>query len=203
MGDIRFAPRAESLQGSATLQITAKAAELKAAGRDVVSLSAGQPDFPSPPAAVEAAARPCGRAGPDIRPTPAFPTSPGGGRPVGACTDYRRILPGAGLLRANTASPTCWRPCRRHRFSFPSVVVSYPDVKRLDTVAGEGSTSPRKTREAAEGGGMIFNSPCNPPGFTSPGDRRPGDALGRKHVGHLRRHLRVPVLRRRRSAPPP
>jgi aspartate aminotransferase len=34
---------------SATLAITARAAALRAAGRDVISLSAGEPDFPTPP----------------------------------------------------------------------------------------------------------------------------------------------------------
>ena len=37
-----------SLSPSATLQLSAKAKELKKSGRDIISLSAGQPDFPTP-----------------------------------------------------------------------------------------------------------------------------------------------------------
>ncbi len=47
--------RAANLKPSPTLAITAKAAELKAAGHDVISLSAGQPDFDTPQHICEAA----------------------------------------------------------------------------------------------------------------------------------------------------
>ncbi len=40
-----------------TLRMTRRTAELRAAGREIVDLSAGQPDFPSPAVAVEAARR--------------------------------------------------------------------------------------------------------------------------------------------------
>ncbi|MCK5941950.1 MAG: aminotransferase class I/II-fold pyridoxal phosphate-dependent enzyme, partial [Planctomycetes bacterium] len=45
-----LAPNARSrrIEESATLAITAEAARLKAAGHDVVSLGAGEPDFPTP-----------------------------------------------------------------------------------------------------------------------------------------------------------
>lgn len=50
--------RTKRVQESATLQITTRAMKLKAEGKDVVSLSAGEPDFPTPDfvcrAAVEA-----------------------------------------------------------------------------------------------------------------------------------------------------
>ncbi len=42
---------------SATLGVSAKAAELRKAGRDIISLSVGEPDFPVPPAARDAAIR--------------------------------------------------------------------------------------------------------------------------------------------------
>lgn len=45
------------LSPSATLQLSAKAREMLQSGRDVVSLSAGQPDFPTPAPIVEAALR--------------------------------------------------------------------------------------------------------------------------------------------------
>ena len=50
--------RVAKVKPSATIAVSMKAAELRAAGRDVLSLSAGEPDFPTPEhigaAAVEA-----------------------------------------------------------------------------------------------------------------------------------------------------
>ena len=46
--------RAQAVSESITLAITARAQELRAAGRDIVSLSAGEPDFPTPPDIVHA-----------------------------------------------------------------------------------------------------------------------------------------------------
>ena len=49
--------RAQALQPSLTLAIAAKARTLKAEGRDVCSLSAGEPDFDTPAFIRQAAAR--------------------------------------------------------------------------------------------------------------------------------------------------
>ena len=46
--EIRVANRAASIRPSPTLAVTAKAAELRAAGRDIITLSAGEPDFDTP-----------------------------------------------------------------------------------------------------------------------------------------------------------
>jgi aspartate aminotransferase len=54
---MRLASRLQQVQESATLEVTRRAAELKASGVDVVDLGAGEPDFASPPVAVEAAKR--------------------------------------------------------------------------------------------------------------------------------------------------
>ncbi len=43
-----FTDRIGRIQPSATLAMTAKAAELKAKGLDVINLSVGEPDFPTP-----------------------------------------------------------------------------------------------------------------------------------------------------------
>jgi len=43
-----FADRIDRIQPSATLAMTAKAAELRAKGVDVINLSVGEPDFPTP-----------------------------------------------------------------------------------------------------------------------------------------------------------
>ncbi|MEN8208146.1 MAG: pyridoxal phosphate-dependent aminotransferase [Candidatus Fermentibacteria bacterium] len=45
---MKYSSTIMSLSPSATLQLSAKAKELKKSGRDIVSLTAGQPDFPTP-----------------------------------------------------------------------------------------------------------------------------------------------------------
>ncbi|KAF0994783.1 pyridoxal phosphate-dependent aminotransferase [Geobacillus sp. TFV-3] len=52
---MKLAKRVASLTPSATLAITAKAKELKAAGYDVIGLGAGEPDFNTPQHIIEAA----------------------------------------------------------------------------------------------------------------------------------------------------
>lgn len=46
--DTRLAERLKNIQPSSTLAVTAKAKKLKAEGRDVVNLAAGEPDFDTP-----------------------------------------------------------------------------------------------------------------------------------------------------------
>ena len=50
-----LSPRVEALQPSATMAISARAAALRREGRDVIALSAGEPDFDTPAPIVEAA----------------------------------------------------------------------------------------------------------------------------------------------------
>lgn len=52
-----LAERVQRLQPSPTLAVTARAAELKAQGRDIISLGAGEPDFDTPEHIKEAAIR--------------------------------------------------------------------------------------------------------------------------------------------------
>ncbi len=52
---MRLAGRVSRIGESATLKVTRRAAELRAQGVDVVDFGAGEPDFQSPPVAVEAA----------------------------------------------------------------------------------------------------------------------------------------------------
>lgn len=53
--EIQLSNRANSIKPSPTLAVAAKAAELKAAGQDIVSLGAGEPDFATPAHVKEAA----------------------------------------------------------------------------------------------------------------------------------------------------
>lgn len=50
-----LSPRVAAMQPSATLAISGRAAALRREGRDVIALSAGEPDFPTPAPIVEAA----------------------------------------------------------------------------------------------------------------------------------------------------
>ncbi len=52
---MRLAERLQQIKPSATLAVAAKAAELKAAGQDVIGLGTGEPDFATPASACEAA----------------------------------------------------------------------------------------------------------------------------------------------------
>ncbi|MDE0804039.1 MAG: aminotransferase class I/II-fold pyridoxal phosphate-dependent enzyme, partial [Acidimicrobiales bacterium] len=51
--------RIGAIAPSATLAVTAKAKELKAAGESVIGFGAGEPDFPTPDHIVEAAVAAC------------------------------------------------------------------------------------------------------------------------------------------------
>ncbi len=57
MSDIRLSSRVRRIKPSPTLAVTARAAALKAQGRDVVGLGAGEPDFDTPDHIKEAAIR--------------------------------------------------------------------------------------------------------------------------------------------------
>jgi aspartate aminotransferase len=46
--DIQLSERVLSIKPSPTLAVTNKAAELKAAGKDIIGLGAGEPDFDTP-----------------------------------------------------------------------------------------------------------------------------------------------------------
>ncbi|HSM15148.1 MAG TPA: aminotransferase class I/II-fold pyridoxal phosphate-dependent enzyme, partial [Thermoanaerobaculia bacterium] len=52
---MKLTSRVDRIGESATLRVSRRAAEMRAQGVDVVDFGAGEPDFPSPPVAVEAA----------------------------------------------------------------------------------------------------------------------------------------------------
>src|SRR4051812_35586697 len=55
MRPVKLASRLDPIKPSITLAVTAKAAKLKAAGVDVISFGAGEPDFDTPPHIKDAA----------------------------------------------------------------------------------------------------------------------------------------------------
>ena len=67
-----LAPRADAVSLSLTLALAARAKELAAAGRDVVNMAVGEPDFPAPPEVAAAAAAKANSG--DVRYTPAAGT---------------------------------------------------------------------------------------------------------------------------------
>ena len=55
MTEIVLSDRVNAIKPSPTLAVTNKAAELKAAGKDIIGLGAGEPDFDTPEFAKQAA----------------------------------------------------------------------------------------------------------------------------------------------------
>lgn len=55
MTDIQLSDRVNAIKPSPTLAVTSKAAELRAAGKDIIGLGAGEPDFDTPEFAKQAA----------------------------------------------------------------------------------------------------------------------------------------------------
>ncbi|GBQ11062.1 pyridoxal phosphate-dependent aminotransferase [Swaminathania salitolerans] len=90
--DLRLAQRLQGLPQPATIAMSAKARALRAAGIDVISLALGEPDFPSPPEAVEAACQ----AG--LRGDTKYP--PVGGQPALKAAVARKFLDENGLSYA-------------------------------------------------------------------------------------------------------
>ncbi len=57
MNDISLSHRVQRIKPSPTLAVTARAAELRAAGKDIIGLGAGEPDFDTPDHIKQAAIR--------------------------------------------------------------------------------------------------------------------------------------------------
>lgn len=70
---MRFSDRALKLAPSATLEVVAKAKQLKREGKPVISFGAGEPDFTSPPAAIQAAKEALDRGETHYTPTSGIP----------------------------------------------------------------------------------------------------------------------------------
>ena len=68
-----LADRLKVIKPSPTIAVTNKARELKAAGRDVNGLGAGEPDFPTPDNVKQAVIRPSRPTTPSTRPSRARP----------------------------------------------------------------------------------------------------------------------------------
>ncbi len=177
---MHYAKNASSLEGSATLLYTARVASMKAAGADIISLTAGQPDFKTPPAAIQAAKD---------------------------AMDQGKTLytPSMGIVELRQAGAHRWSGVHKQEFKVENTMVScgakhsianmlevvlspgdkvllpkpywvsYPQmVRRLGGISvyphsGEMLITGEDIRKAHALGakGMIFNSPCNPSGLVN------------------------------------
>ncbi len=175
-----YAKNAASLEGSATLIYTAKAASMKASGKDIICLTAGQPDFPTPKAAIEAAEK--------------------------AMAEGKTLYtPSMGIAELRQAVASRWSTFHNQNYKIENTMVScgakhsianmleavvspgdkvllpkpfwvsYPQmVRRLGGISvypegGQMLITGDDIRKAAADGakGMIFNSPCNPSGLVN------------------------------------
>ena len=204
---------------SATLAVDAKAKALKAAGEHVIGFGAGEPDFPTPAHIVEAAVAACRdpanhhytpTAGlPALREAIAAKTKRDSGFEV---TAGRSSSPTA----ASRPSPTRSRPCatratrsscsRRTGRPTPSrsrLAGGTPVYVRSDETTGfRSSVDDLEAAWTPNTKALLFVSPSNPTGAVYP--REEIEAIGRWAVGqgdlgHHRRDLRAPHLRRGRA----
>ena len=204
---------------SATLAVDAKAKALKAAGEDVIGFGAGEPDFPTPDHIVEAAVEAAARTPPTTttRPTPGLPelrqaiaakTHAGlglRGQPQPGRGHQRRQ---AGRLRGHRVAH---QPGRRG----PPPRAVLDDLSRADrarrrrpvVLPTDEAAGFRVTVDQLEAArtertkALVFVSPVEPDRRGVPAGRGRGHRpLGRRarHLGHHRRDLRAPHLRRQR-----
>ena len=177
---MNFARNASRLEGSATLQFTAKAAAMKASGLDIVSLTAGQPDFPSPRAAFVAAEKAMAEGKTVYTPSMGIPELRAAVaerwskfHSVQYGTDNVMVSCGAkhsivNMLEAVVNPGDMVLLPRPYWVSYPQMIYRLGGVP-VYPVSGEMLVTGDDVRAAhAQGAkGMIFNSPCNPSGLVN------------------------------------
>jgi aspartate aminotransferase len=201
---IHLAHRLERIQPSATVSITARAGRLREAGRDVIVLSVGEPDFPTPEH-IKAAAREA------LARNDTKYTAVDGSRLLkeAIVTKLRRdngleYVPDQ-VLVSSGAKQSCYNACLALLDAGDEAVViapywvSYPDMVRLAdaTPVVVASTSAQAFKISAEQLEaaitprtrlVILNSPCNPTGAVY--TRADWEAFG----AVLREHPQIVVL---------
>lgn len=176
---MKFSAGPSSLIPSATLSISSRAKEMKKDGRDVIALSAGQPDFPTPEPVIEAAKKAMeeGKTGytassgiPELRECVAIKYSKKRGM------DFKRhnviISCGAKHCMANLLCSVI-KPGDRILVPRP-YWVSYPEMIKLyggipvypeSSYSGINGEDVATAIEKDDIKGILLNSPTNPTGF--------------------------------------
>ena len=192
---MRFARRLSSIKPSATLALTERARQLKAAGRDVISLAAGEPDFAPPPHALTAmkeavdggATRYTAVPGlPELREAVAEPY-----RARGRDVTPDHVIIAAGAKQALYNAVQAWLDpgdagviIAPYWLSYPAMIqLAGGEVRVVDSRASEGFLPRPDAVAAALPGARLFimNSPANPTGAVA----------HRDHVGALAEVLRA------------
>ncbi|MDQ3783256.1 MAG: pyridoxal phosphate-dependent aminotransferase [Actinomycetota bacterium] len=191
--------RVAAVEESATVAITARAKELRAAGRPVIGFGAGEPDFPTPPAIVEAAREaaldprfhrytPTGGL-PELREAIAAKTERDSGLVV---TPPQVVVTNGGKHAVYTACQVLLDPGDQVLLPAP-YWVSYPEAVRLADavpvpIATDHAAGYRVTVDQLEAARtqqtrmLIHVSPSNPTGAVYPSDEV--EAIGRWAVEH-------------------
>jgi aspartate aminotransferase len=173
--------RAAAVAESATLAITARAAEMLAAGQDVVSLSAGEPDFPTPADVARAGVRAIESGDTRYTATSGLPelrraAAEWLGRQFGLRYSPREVMVTAGAKAALHMALTAIVSPGDPVLLLAPYWVSYPDLVRiaggepvvLPPVPEQGFVHTRAQIEAAArrtgARGILLNYPNNPSG---------------------------------------
>ena len=199
MSKPRISARVAAIAESATLAVDAKAKALKAVGEDVIGFGAGEPDFPTPPHVVEAAARACAEprfhhytpAGglPELRAAIAAKTARDSGLPADAA---QVLVTNGGQQAISEAFATLLDPGDEVLLPAP-YWVTYPEAIALaggvpvlvETSAASGFRVDVERLEAARTPrtkALLFVSPSNPTGAVYPAAAVA--AIGRWAAGH-------------------
>ena len=177
---LRLAQRVQRIRPSPTVSITALAGQLREEGKDIIALSAGEPDFPTPEYIQEAA---CDA----IRGGDTKYTAVAGVRSLKAAIreKFRRDndldFQLDEILVSSGAKQSCYNACQALLEAGDEVIipapywVSYPDMVRLTNaepviVRATADRSYRISPEQLQAAiteqtrALIINSPCNPTG---------------------------------------
>ena len=177
---MRLSPNVQQLKPSATIAVSTRAKELAAAGRDIINLGAGEPDFDTPTFISDAAVKGIRDGATRYTPPPGLPElrkaiADGLSARAGRTVDWQGVMVTAGAKQALfNAIFTLFGPGDEVLVAAP-YWTSYPalvDLARATPVAAQGDADRdfRVTPEILDGlhtdatRGLILNTPCNPTG---------------------------------------
>jgi len=179
---MQLSGRVARIRESATLRVSRRAAELRAAGVDVVDFGAGEPDFDSPAVAVEAARRALADGFTRYTPTAGIPAlrralaeryARDFGSPWGSDETLITVGGKGALFEVSLALFEEGQEVVLHTPAWVSfaeqIRFAGADVVEVETEGGDGFAIHAERLLAAIGSrtrAVILNSPCNPTGGT-------------------------------------